>query len=92
MPEYTVRFDPAVGDRLKTLGSRDLEIVRENVVAICENPRGFGSHPSGLRVAKHKAWQHKCPHSWVVLFRWQGGDEHHPAQLITVEDLVECWG
>lgn len=89
MSGYAVRFDPIVTDRLKTLGSRDLDVVRENIAAIRENPRGFGSHPSGLRVAKFKAWQHTCPHSWVVLFRWHEGDETHPPDLITIENLQD---
>lgn len=85
-----VKFDPAVRDRLSALSRRDLDVVRENVIAIREDPRGAG-HPSGLRRAKRLAWQHKCPHSWVLLFRWQGGDESHPYGVVTIEDLVECY-
>jgi len=89
MPTLAVRFERIVQDRLRTLSSRDLEMVRENVAAIRENPRCLGSHPSGLSRARFKAWQHTCPHSWVVLFRWREGDETHPPGLITIEDLVE---
>ncbi len=83
-----VRFDPIVAQRIETLGARDRDVVRENILQVQENPRDAG-HPSFLRRAKLKAWQHVCPHSWVVLFRWQGGDETQPFDLITIEDLVE---
>ncbi len=89
MAAYTVRYGPSVASRLFTLSKRDLGVVRENVAAIREDPRGFGCHPSGLGRARQLAWQHNCPHSWVVLFRWQGGDPSHPSGVITIEDLVE---
>jgi hypothetical protein len=83
-----IRFERIVADTLKNLSPRDREIVRENVLAVRADPQNAG-HPSGLRRAKPLAWQHVCPHSWVVLYRWQGGDQTHDYGVITIEDLVE---
>ena len=52
MPPYAVRFERAAADRVATLGKRDRETVAENIAAIRENPRCFGSHPCGLNCAR----------------------------------------
>lgn len=86
MGTRTLKFERAVLDTLEKLSERDLDVVRDNVVAVRDDPQHAG-HPSSL--GRAKAWQHVCPHSWVVLYRWQGGDETHPFKVVTIEALVE---
>jgi hypothetical protein len=88
MGTRTLRFERIVLDTLEKLSERDLDVVRDNVAAVRDDPQNVG-HPTFLKRAKPKAWQHVCPHSWVVLYRWQGGDESHPFGVVTIEALVE---
>lgn len=90
MAPLQLRLDPGVVARIDTLSHADRAIVAENISAVLEDPRA--GHPSSLRVAKPKAWQHKCPHSFVVLYRCTEGDPLHPAHIVTIERLVDCYG
>ncbi|HSM93121.1 MAG TPA: hypothetical protein VLT47_09550 [Anaeromyxobacteraceae bacterium] len=80
-------FLPEVRDVLRALGDRDRAVVAENIESIAKDPRAVG-HPSGLRSARSLAWQHVCPHSFVVVFRWAGGDPGVPDDAIVVEGIV----
>lgn len=86
MPQLDLRLDPIVTDRVRSLSARDRETVRDNIEELRENPK-LG-HPSGLSCAKQGAWQHNCPHSFVVLYRW-GADQSHPPDLVTIERIVD---
>lgn len=83
-----VDFLPGVADLIGRLGERDREIVSENIAAVLADPAAAG-YPSGLRRAKPLTSQHTCPHSFAVLYRWQGLDPQHAFGVITIEDVIE---
>lgn len=87
MAALRLMLDGRVRARIPLLGDRDRGIVAENLAAIQEDPQKAG-HPSFLRRAAPGAWQHTCPHSFVVLYRWDTAPGH-PADAVTIEDLVE---
>ena len=82
-----LEFLPEVEGQLANLGSRDLLVIRENIETLVGDPRD-GSHPSGLSIARPLAWQHVCPHSFVVVFRWEGCDPTSPPETITIERIA----
>jgi hypothetical protein len=82
-----VRVDQAVADRVDTMGARDRDVVRENILSIATQPQRAGC-PSFNSRAKQGAWQHVCPHSFVLLYRW-GADAAHPPDAVTIEDIVD---
>ncbi len=88
MARLRVLFQPPVLDRARSLSARDREVVRDNVAELQENPQV--GHPSSLSSAPKNAWQHNCPHSFVVLYRWGNEqDPAHPVDSITVENVVD---
>lgn len=82
-----MNLDGLVVDRVRSMSQRDRDVIAENVHDLREDPhRG---HPSGLSTAKRLAWQHNCPHSFTLLYRWKGGDQSHPSRLVTIERIID---
>jgi hypothetical protein len=49
---------------------------------------GAVGHPSFHSRAKRGAWQHVCPRSFLVLYRWSV-DPSQPQDAVTIEDLID---
>lgn len=82
-----IRLDPVVTARIDTLGTRDLAVVAENISNVAGDPGAVG-HPSFHSRAKRGAWQHVCPRSFLVLYRWSV-DPSQPQDAVTIEDLID---
>jgi hypothetical protein len=65
------------------MSRRDRETVRDNIEEIKNDPK-LG-HPSSLRSASPGAWQHNCPHSFVMIYKWDG-------ECVSVECVVDRYG
>jgi hypothetical protein len=83
-----LEFSQPVVDRVQRLSDRDRQVVGDNIAAVLADPQHAG-HPCGLSGVRALALQHVCPHSWVVVYRWQGHDPTHPYGVVTVEGLVD---
>ena len=82
-----IRLTPNVVARIDTLGDRDLAVVSANVSSVARDPQRAG-RPSFHSRAKEGAWQHVCPYSFMVLYRW-GADQSHPPNAVTIEDIID---
>lgn len=85
---YELRLAPVVADLVDKMSERARVVVAENLTAILADPQHAGN-PSFNRKALLHARQHVCPHSYLVLYRWQGCDPDHEPGVITVDNLVE---